>query len=475
MTKKAAESNLVRARSVARVDDWLVERHDSRVRLLELLDNAPADAEASAAEIRRLRKKSRQCSENAIRGLLEIYVAEAGHRGELAFHILGDFPDSQLQPILATALASTTLGREAKLKLLALSAFENERDFSTEHAFEAMSVQPSELVEAFNSAVADMLEPEEIALMWLQDFWDLPRDEKLSLVSFFIDQANARFFPAIELEAYSPNVDVRRTIVRGLHKFQFREAKDLAERMLEDRNPTIRFDAQKQLTALSSIVDLQPYYPPPIYETCYCLATPEHGLASLLYAVRDRRNRIKFCSILIDCWNKGISDCWGNVGLPPAKFDEVISDFIHEAAGFGISGDETFQEIPRDYALYLIHEGLKLGQARRGQLPVEFRIWERLFRYETFRFDPASSLMKFGLTCSNCDQPVYANRRRSNLFVKDSLVVCRKCLTLQRTCENCGRDYKLADILVTTDRRAYRGSTCGQCWEDNRSVERNSD
>lgn len=448
----------------ARIDDVLVIRHATRQQLLELLDSAPADGIITPAEVRALRKKCQKAGPDALRELMSIYVADEALRSDKAFIVLGDFPDAELHAALTGAFSDPRLTREDKVRLLALSAFEPDREHDLGFAAQLVSAHPGELLRVFTDAVGEKLEPEEIGLMWLQDFADQPLQDKLVLLGYLAQHGDAHFLPAFEIESCSHHTELRCAVARAMRHFAVAEALEIALRMQHDHSPAVRYDAHASAELLDRVGELRRFLPPPRFRRAVCLLDHASGTCSIFYAVLGAREQLKFCNLLVDTWGGGILDVWGNVGFSETHFDEILRETAAEAARQGLE-TAAIHEIGADHALFLISEALRLSNARRKQLPPEFYVWERLFRCEPFDFDPSRALVRFGLHCSDCGCEIIPNRQRTNLLTRDKRLLCRKCAAAEHTCPSCGRRMAVAGRARHTRKDDPRENLCSECRE----------
>lgn len=446
----------------ARIDDHLIERHETRLKLEQLLDTVTDTEDLSPNDIRILRRKARKAGPDVLRQLVEIYAGETSTRADVAFLVLNDFPEPQLQPALMEALADPKLAQDTRVRLLALGTFDPDREADMEYVFDVIGARPTELIQAFTAAVGDRVEPEELALMWLADFADLPRDERLSLISFFMDEGLPQFMPALEIEAHSTHWQVRGAIARGLRKFECREAMVLAQRLSHDRNPTVRYDAHATMDLLGKIENPEWQFAPPKFYECWWSPSPELGSATVLYIARDQRKRFKVCSLLLDTWNRGIVDVWGNLGLSMKDMQDLVADYENEAKNFGVTDMQLIQ-VDRAEVLFLIEQCVRLSDKRHRRMPPEFHVWERLFRHEEFTFDGSKSLFKFELKCSDCSSMILPNRLRTNVFLDEQIALCRKCLLKERECSDCKRHYRLGDLHDWDILQSYHCNCCDEC------------
>jgi hypothetical protein len=208
------------------------------------------------------------------------------------------------------------------------------------------------------------------------------------------------------------------------------------------------------------------------------MAVPSSGAAGVLYIVRASDGSMKFCSLLLDTWHRGVVDVWGNVECDQSQLAEVVLAFSAEVAHVSSpdSGKPVrrpqFMAVTRSEALELIRNSVSVSRARGRRLPAEFPIWERLFRMETEDEPvPASHAEQtnvvdefvFDLHCAACTRRIYVNRARTNVSVSGGYAFCSKCLSKQRECTSCGRGYRLGSISSKRILAAFDDGICTRC------------
>jgi hypothetical protein len=346
--------------------------------------------------------------------------------------------------------------------LLALSAFESDQSFDLEAAMDSLGAELPELVESFTSIVGGMLEPEEVALMWLREFGPLPPADRVRVLDNLVRQSNPYFIPILDLESRSPDPGVRLAVAQALKSVSVGEATEIAVRMHgSDPDLMVRYEAGRALEALNERGELPRQCVLPRHEAAYALCRPAIGIATIFYAARDSRDRIKFCSMVLDTWGRGIEEAWGSVGHTGESFREIIEDLNSRSGGRSSAGG--VEPVSRDYAVFLIRETLRVALRRGRAVPPEYWVWEGLFRHESCRYDPASSPFQFDLHCSECRRAILPNRLRNNLHAGPGLALCRKCLGRARNCHACAGGYRLGALAAALVGKSHESGVCGIC------------
>jgi hypothetical protein len=452
----------------ARIDNSLAESHEARQKVRRLLASATAAADISTDGVRKLRDSILKLSPAAIPALLDLYLAGGRDERDLAFLVLTSMPGKALAPHISNLAKSPRTTKEQRVQLVALTAFEADRQEDLEQATEAVGAQLSDLVGLFASMVADKLEPEETALMYLQDFADQPENDRLLFLQFLIDEALPEFLPILEIESRNPDFRVRMAVARGLARFPFKETLYTAEFLLNDTSPAVRYDAQRAMEELQRRGALEYHVPPPPFHRACCFVEPEHGAATLFYAARSARGRIKFFAMLLDFWTKGVVEAWGNVGLSDQDFDGVIEEFLGDARKHGMHGQLERYELTREQALHLFLRALEFTSQQGAAPPLELFLFDRLVRDENFSGvdDEELEIFTFGASCVGCEKELHPNRSRSNVVpLGSSDLLCRKCAGVQRACSECGARFRVKDVQLPMRGACYSFGKCRSCLE----------
>ncbi|MGI8907859.1 MAG: HEAT repeat domain-containing protein [Candidatus Sumerlaeaceae bacterium] len=469
----------------ARVDDCLLERYQLRDRLSTLLDAVPPNRRPARRVLRAMALETRAAGEQSASALLDLYLSErAPRREEVARLILQGLPRPLVDNLVRQAMESPATSEVHKEKLTALGVAlaKAHADAPPQRFVPPTQIQytAAELVEAYLEAVeeAQATEPEAIGLVWLRGFRGLPDAFRVQVLRALAERRDPLFMPVLETEARNDSVEVRRTVAGVLGNLRVQEALDLAMRMEFDVDVMVRYDAGRAAEQLRKGKRLPRAVAAPVFDRCFCLAVPGVGAAGILYAARAADGTIKFCSLLLDTWHRGVVDAWGNVGCDESQFAEVVLAFSAEVSH--VSCPEVsrrvyncrpqFLAITRAEALELIRNSVMVSRSRGRRLPAEFPLWERLFRYENEEEHEISSEhanivdeFVFDLHCAACNRRIAVNRTRTNLSVSGGYAFCSKCLAKQRVCSSCGKPYRLASISAKRILAAFDESTCTRC------------
>lgn len=452
---------------MARIDHSLADRHEAREVIRQLLASAtPADSISSEA-VKTLRASILKVSPGAPAALLDVYLSGSRDERDLAFLVLSGMRAKTLEPHVAAIIKNKQTTDEQRLQLVALTAFDATGGRDLEESLQGVGAELGDLVRLFASMVADKLEPEETAMMYLQDFADQPDDERLLFLQFLIDQGLPEFLPILEVESRNPDFRVRMAVARALPRFPFRETLYTAEFLLNDSSPAVRFDAQCAMDELKRRAALDYHVPPPEFHRACFFMQPEDGVGTLFYAVRSARGKIKCLATLIDFWTHGIVEAWGNVGLTDDDFTAVIEEFVGDARKHGMHGELERYELEREQALHLFTSALEFT-SRQGEVPpTELFLFDRLFRDEEFGDEEEGlELFTFGARCVDCEQEVRPNRSRTNIVpLGAGDLLCRACASKQRICRACGGRYRVKDVDARWRNISVIGNMCKACIE----------
>ncbi len=468
----------------ARIDDVLVERHALRARLQNLLETMPQRRKPPRKLVQALAEEAQSDGEASARTLIELYLDETNlRRANLVRLVLQTLPPDVLTASTGALAGLRTLSAEE------VSAIEEMVFHATAHE-EARAHTPKtqrpparvyypagELFDTFLRALeeADAHEPESAGLVWLHGFRQLPVESRVGLLSALAQRVDPLFVAILEIEAFNPSIEVRRAVASILPSFPYQETLDLALRLRFDEDVIVRYDAGKAEQALQKAGRLPRATSLPHFDHAYCVALPSAGIVGVLYAARDSKECIKFCSVLVDTWHRGIVDVWGNVNCTDDQFSDVLLAFASRMAETALNASAVephFHPITRMEALQLIQEGAQLTLRRGRRLPAEYPLWSRLFRHETESESEVQASMHvrsivdefvFDLQCSCCTRPIAANRQRTNLAVSGGQAFCKRCLNRQRRCTGCGKDFRLAALSSRRIASAATHALCTRC------------
>lgn len=469
----------------ARVDDCLLERHELRERLSTLLDSVPPTRRPSGRVVKAIAQQAHAAGNESARALVDLYLEEkVSRRQDVARRVLEGLPRPLVESAVEQALASckTSASRRKRLECLSAALAEKPVADAPARFVPPMQIQytAAELVEAFLEALeeAHATEPEAVGLVWLRGFRGLPDNYRAHLLRAVAERRDPSMIPVLEIEAHNTSVEVRRAVAESLPHFKVREALDLALRLEFDQDVMVRYDAARAVEQLRKLKRLPLAVPAPVFDRCFCMAVPGAGSAGILYAVRTADGSIKFCSLLLDTWHRGIVEAWGNVGCDDSELAEVVlafsSEVVHSSGQNGASISMRrphFTAISRNEAVELIRSSVAVSRARGRRLPAEFPVWERLFRYEVedepscVGADRPSIVDEFvfDLHCAACNHRIYVNRTRTNLSVSAGYAFCSRCLSKERECARCGRAYRLGSVSAKRILAAFDDSTCTRC------------
>lgn len=429
---------------MAKIDDSLVQRYALREKILTALCQHLQKTKPQTGDaLQRLKRHLLRTSSRAPEMLLEIMLTERKSESNLALLLLEQMESAAVKRRMQELFRDPKLTERQRAKLATLKALQEEQE---ETSLGEISVHDSvigNLLE-ITELIWSNLEDEEIGLLWLEDYFHLPIEEKWALVRFFLDRGERFYLPIIRLELATQDSEGVKYILEKLRNFVYPETVILLEQWAEHSEVAVRLCAQsvvatvrKALRKRQQEISARPAYS---FYKAYVGEDALAGQFGVVYAVRSDAGFIKFCSVLIDTWDRGIVDCWGDVGKKAKEFASIVRALDKEIEQF------SYEKVESKYALYLLHEGMRLATKRGYALPNEFRVWQPLIEQQPYR--PCNYGVTFGLECLECGQWIRFEQEKESVWVFGQVALCAVCVGKKSECEHCGGRLTVAEAYA---------------------------
>jgi hypothetical protein len=435
-----------------RIDESLVERFEARRRIEELLQD-DSDEEDVGRRAGALAKDALAISPQAPAILLELALGAEPEAANLALLLLGETDPQLVEPSLQALLAREDLSHEDQLRLLTVKTLLYE---DPESVIEELGRHgdPLDLLAEMTGQFWDRLSPAETAILWIEQYAELDDEDKCAVLALFMQIARRDSLVIARIEALSGQPQVDRLLAERLADFAYPEAVEILQELARSTDTGVRLAAETSLRALrSSHPDLGPPPPTPAllgggepYEA-YVAQDPLAGQFSVICSRRDPDGRIAFCVALIDAYDQGLLDIWGNAGFSKSDFEKTVEDFNdpeEEDAAF------FYEPADPDFVLFLLREAEELSRRRHYDLPAAHRLWRELYTPEL----PVKGSydVVFGRECSECDEPIRPHRLTDDGgpidWVFSDFAVCADCLAVKTQCALCGAPIVLEEATA---------------------------
>jgi len=429
---------------VAKIDDSLVQRYALREKILTALCQHLQKTKPQTRDaLQRLKRRLLRTSSRAPEMLLEIMLTERKPESNLALLLLEQMESAAVKRRMQELFRDPKLTERQRAKLATLKALQEEQE---ETSLGEISVHDSvigNLLE-ITELIWSNLEDEEIGLLWLEDYFHLPIEEKWALVRFFLDRGQRFYLPIIRLELATQDSEGVKYILEKLRNFVYPETVILLEQWAEHSEVAVRICAQSVLATVRKAlrkrqdeISARPAYS---FYKAYVGEDALAGQFGVVYAVRSDAGFIKFCSVLIDTWDRGIVDCWGDVGKKAKEFASIVRALDKEIEQF------SYEKVESKYALYLLHEGMRLTTKRGYALPNEFRVWQPLIEQQPYQ--PCNYGVTFGLACLECGNWIRFEQEKESVWVLGQVALCATCVSQKSQCEHCGGRLVVAEAYA---------------------------
>lgn len=95
----------------------------------------------------------------------------------------------------------------------------------------------------------------------------------------------------------------------------------------------------------------------------------KQGITNVIIARKMIDGNLAFGSFLIDVWGIGLKDCFGDIGVPPRRFEREM---------LNKHSDVAYRPCNLDYAQRLIWDGVEHATKYGFKTPKEFRDWRKI-------------------------------------------------------------------------------------------------
>ncbi|MCX7017097.1 MAG: hypothetical protein NTW86_31800 [Candidatus Sumerlaeota bacterium] len=520
-----------RGQRALRIDDSLVERHEARRTIETVLRRRVQSVDD--AEVKRVAREIRRLSPQAEETLLDIYLADPGELGHSALLMLSEMPHEKADRRLDALLARRGMSDKELTQLLTAKAF---LQGVPEDAFHVLAQHgdPQELMLRITGQMWEKFSAEEAAALWIEQFAKLEPGERATVLDLFLQKPCPSLLGIARVEARSGDRAIELQIAERLADFPYPGAVALLEELGRSPHIDARLAADHSLAALRRKAPELASIDPKgdwnlgggqFYEA-YTMEDPLEGQFIVIYSRQAADGLIRFCSALIDSWDRGLVDMWGGVNHSKEEFQDVaygggmkagaddadepavdaeegppedgeaIDDkelaealsFLQRAAK-GKAGEDRkdsrdfafedaeddevplahsdFVEAAPEYVVFLLRAAEDLSRRRGYPLPLTWRVWRDLYAAEPVSHEDFA--VKFGKTCAGCGndvRPGTKKSRKSAPAVFDSVVLCPSCLAAKNRCADCGRKIDPMKAMTMVDRVEERVEFfCDRCGE----------
>jgi len=453
-----------------RVDDSLVQRHQARSKIEALLRRNMGQRFREKA-LASLANRILAVSPAAQAILLDMYLDNDNELGHMALLVLAETPQEETLRRVDEHLDRGHLSQQDALRLMMVKTFIKD---DPDQILQELSRHgdPNEVLGRMAGEMWKKLEPEEAAMLWLEQYGALEPQDRIALLSLFLEAPCRGLLGVARIEARSDNADIQRLLAERLADFPYPETVPVLEQLCQSANMGVRLAAEHSLGALrSNLPDLfsaeqrgASFGQGQFYEA-YVARDPLSGQYSVIYSQKAADGSIGFCVALIDTWDQGLMDIWGNVGFSPREFHDLIESF--GPASQTDDKDFRYEPAEKDFALQLLRGAEALSSLRGYELPTEMPLWSDLYAAEPAPSGPSS--VAFGLQCLECGaairRPRSAQEKNAPLIFGD-FALCGACLKRKTCCAACGKKVKRADAAIVANLDSARADLfCRDCFE----------
>jgi len=425
----------------AHIDDTLVQAHQLRERVRTLVESLEPET-LTVEETREIGKRLAAEGPKALRALIDCLFDENEKTHRTALVLLSEIHDPSLLETIREILKRPQLPEKVRVALLAVEALHQDEDEPDEDTGEPPDLSLQSLLQ-FAESFWEHLEMEEISLLWCENFASEPPDERLAMLEALMSSNNPKLLGIARLEMALGNEKILQFLAHNLRMFDSPKAVRLLEDLLGHPDLVVRTLAEESLAEIKSrrgATAAKPDRPQRRFYRAHLASDNFSGHHSIVYAVKESDGLIKFLVALLDRWDRGVVDCWGNVRYSPEEFKDLLETMAEDF------GDLPQKRITKQTALTYLHKAVDLNAHRNHPLPLEFYVWCHLFENERYRPDPA--VPEFGADCGVCHKPVRTGPRLPPPWVFGDLVICDNCSKRTFRCPICGSRLSLSECLL---------------------------
>ena len=417
---------------MGKIDDILVQRYQRRAALLFQLKHF-VEKKISLEGLPRLKKEIRLEEKEIPSLLFDIMLEEKGEVSNLALLLLTEHSTPEVMQAAERLVSSPRLSQMQSSRLAAFLLLQQEQK-----GFVSKSLQTGEGIAKllrFLEAFWQQVDPLDVGRIWLEDYYDLPVREKIPLLKSLFATQSPSYLPIFSMELASPHVSVSRFIAAELASIQhektllmlrsFPVLRDMAARLSVE-------DTIKTLEKRRKEGDLSPQERdnPFLFYKAFAAEEESAGFVSVIFSKRQDKGPIRFMFTLIDRWDKGIMNCYGDVVEEEASLHQVVH-LLNEQ-----SGPIQYSRTKREYALWILRKAEELTISRGYSLPPEYLLCRFLLWDEEA---PARNYpLSFGLTCCECGAAIHMSKDFGATWIIGDIGLCPECIEKKNHCENCG-------------------------------------
>ncbi|MCH8859387.1 MAG: hypothetical protein IID54_07415, partial [Proteobacteria bacterium] len=262
-------------------------------------------------------------------------------------------------------------------------------------------------------------------------------------------------------------------VAEGLKDFAYPQAVGILERLGQSSDMGIRLAAEESLGILrASLPDLSSgddlAFPlgQGVFHKAYVSHDPLCGQYSVIYSRRAEDGSIRFCTALIDTWDTGLKDMWGNVCASDEAFEELVASLDMSIQDEEEEAEFRYEAAKPEFALFLLRRAEALTLDRGYDFPKHHALWGQLYSEEP---DPPSFNIAFGLECLECRRSIQmsdADAGEMPSLIVEEFAVCGECLREKMHCANCGGLVDGTYPRAIPDFEARRVDLfCGACYD----------
>jgi len=417
---------------MGKIDETLVERHNQRTVLHHQLKKFIEDG-SHLADLPLLKKEIRIDDKNIPSLLLDIMMEEEGEISNLALLLLTDHSTPDVAIAAERLLTSPKLSKMHRSRLAAFLLLEQEQKGVFSKALQ--SEQGVNKLLHFLNAFWQQVDPLDVGRLWLEDYYDLPVREKIPLLKSFLATQSASYLPIYSIELGSPHVSLSRLVAKELATVANEKTLSMLKSFPVLRDTAARLSMDESINTLQEKRrngELEPAGKETRFSFYKAFAAEEEsaGFISVIFSKKQSGGPIRFMFTLIDRWDKGVLNCYGDVVEEEAALHQIVQLLNQKSELI------QYSRVKRDYAMWILKKAEKLTIDRGYSLPPEYLMCRCLL------WDEEPSAKKyptlFGLTCCECGAPIQMTKDHYASWLIGDIALCPECIETKNHCENCG-------------------------------------
>lgn len=304
--------------------------------------------------------------------LLEVYLESADSIEQTALFLLESLGDASLVRRMNYFLGNPRIPKSDQKKLLLLKALLLQKDGQSESWLRETSLEDFVDVSA---KLWECLEPEELGMIWLQDYFELPAIEKEPILRLFCESRKACYLGILALEAQRGQREIAELIAAAAADWNSLDALPLLERLAHSPHSHARAIAAAGLRALRDRCPAQlersDLYARHHHHQCY------HGYhgsdfdTSPQYVIYSTINDKKIIKVVMVALRPDatIQRCLAEVRPTPESFTDMITGLQGEFP------DIFFEPVEPARAMQLIYDAEDRSLAAGAPIPADYWVW----------------------------------------------------------------------------------------------------